>query len=575
MAPSSYRALSCRIFLPGLLSPQQRPTLTRTRALASMETASAEKPADAGSTSAFAADASAGLVVFLVALPLCLGIALASGAPLLSGVVAGIVGGIVVSLLSGSAVSVSGPAAGLAVIVATAIQTLGSFEAFLLAVLLAGVAQLGFGLVKAGRIANYVPNSVIKGMLAAIGVVIILKQLPHALGRDKGYEGDFDFFRSASGQSTTLSDIADAIASANGEAILISLVSLAILLLCERPFIKSRPSLKLIPGALIAVIVGIALNELFRASFTDFWLRAEDGHLVTLPAGGPREFLALLSSPDWSRLGDRAIYTTALTLAIVASIESLLSLEASDKIDPQRRISDPDRELIAQGCGNIVSSLLGGLPVTAVIVRSSANVYAGARTRWSAFIHGLLLVACVLLIPAFLNRIPLATLAAVLLMVGYKLTKPALYREMWASGLDQFIPFIITVLAIVFTDLLTGVSIGIVFGIVFVIRTNHHSAFTLVRQDQMFLLRFNKDASFVNKTEFKRKLMQVPDNASLIVDGSKAIFIDSDIYDVMSDFEEAAKHRQISIELKNFLKKSQNYRNRRRDNGIIQEAAAR
>jgi MFS superfamily sulfate permease-like transporter len=532
-------------------------------------------PSTAATKSTLASDASAGLVVFLVALPLCLGIALASGAPLLSGVVAGVIGGVIVSLISSSQVSVSGPAAGLAVIVATAIQTLGSFEAFLLAVLLAGIAQIAFGLLKAGRIANYVPNSVIKGMLAAIGVVIILKQIPHALGRDKSYEGDFDFFRSAKGGSTTLSDIVDAMLSANGEAIVITLVALAVLILWERPWIKNNAVLRLIPGALIAVLLGIALNEFFLVSFTDFALRAEDGHLVTLPEGGPTQFLSLLSSPDWSRLTDRAIYSTALTIAIVASIESLLSLEASDKLDPQRRLSDPDRELIAQGCGNIVSGLFGGLPVTAVIVRSSANVYAGAKTRWSAFAHGLLLAACVLLIPALLNRIPLASLAAVLLMVGYKLTKPALYREMWAAGLDQFAPFMITVLAIVFTDLLTGVLIGIVFGIVFVIRTNHHSAFTLVHRDTLFLLRFNKDASFVNKTEFKNKLMLVPEHSSLIIDGSKAIFIDSDIYDVMNDFAQAAQHKQIAIEFKHFHNKSQNYRTRRRSDGILQEAAAR
>lgn len=525
--------------------------------------------------STLASDASAGLVVFLVALPLCLGIALASGAPLLSGVVAGVVGGIVVSLVSSSAVSVSGPAAGLAVIVASAIQALGSFEAFLVAVLLAGILQIGFGLLKAGRLANYVPNSVIKGMLAAIGVVIILKQIPHALGRDKSFEGDFDFFRSASGGSTTLSDIADALVSANGEAILVTAVALGVLMLWERPWVKANRVLRMVPGALIAVLLGVVLNEVFKSAFTNFWLRAEDGHLVTLPAGGPAQFLSLLSSPDWSRLSDRAVYSTGLVIAIVASIESLLSLEASDKLDPQRRLSDPDRELIAQGCGNIVSSLCGGLPVTAVIVRSSANVYAGAKTRWSSFSHGILLAACVLLIPSLLNRIPLASLAAVLLMVGYKLTKPVLYREMWASGLDQFVPFIVTVLAIVFTDLLTGVLIGIVVGVVFVIRTNHHAAFTLVRQDRMFLLRFNKDASFVNKTEFKRKLMMVPDNSTLIIDGSKAIFIDSDVYDVMTDFEEAARHKQIAIEFKHFRNKSQSYRTRRRSNGIVQEAAAR
>lgn len=514
-------------------------------------------------------DAPAGLVVFLVALPLCLGIALASGAPLFSGVISGIIGGLVVSLLSSSSVSVSGPAAGLAVIVATAIQSLGSFPAFLLAVLVGGIAQLAFGLLRAGRIANYVPNAVIKGMLAAIGVVIILKQIPHALGRDTSYEGDFDFFRSADGTSTTLSDLLDAMVSANAEAVIISVLSLAVLLAWDTPWVKARKSLAMVPGALIVVAMGILLNELFAVVSPDFFLRAEDGHLVTLPAGGPAQLLAQFTGPDWSRWTDRRIYTTGLTLAIVASIESLLSLEASDKLDPQRRISDPDRELMAQGIGNITAGLIGGLPVTAVIVRSSANVYAGARTRWSAFIHGLLLMVCVVAIPGLLNRIPLASLAAVLLMVGYKLTKPVFYRDAWRAGLDQFLPFIVTILAIVFTDLLIGVLIGVVFGVIFVIRTNHHAAFTLVNQESMYLLRFNKDASFVNKSELKAKLASLPPQSSLIVDGTKAIFIDNDLYDVLADFTEGAVHKQISIEFKQFHNKSQNYRKRRAINGVV------
>ena len=514
-------------------------------------------------------DAAAGLVVFLVAVPLCLGIALASGAPLFSGIISGIIGGLIVSMLSTSAVSVSGPAAGLAVIVATAIQTLASFQAFLLAVVVAGVAQIGLGALRAGRLANYVPIAVIKGMLAAIGVVIILKQTPHALGRDKGYEGDFDFFRSADGGSTTLSDISDAVASANGGAVTIAVLSLVILLLWESRWVKSNKVLSMVPGALVVVVFGIAMNEAFRAFFDSWYLRADNGHLVSLPAGDLRTLVDQLSSPDWSRWTDRRVYTTGLTLAAVASIESLLSLEASDKIDPQRRISDPNRELMAQGVGNLAAGLLGGLPVTAVIVRSSANVYAGAKSRWAAFIHGLLLLICIMLIPGVLNRIPLASLAAVLIMVGYKLTKPKLYIESWKAGLDQFLPYILTILAIVFTDLLLGVLIGVVLGLIFVIRTNHHSAFTLVHQDSLYLLRFNKDASFVNKSELKEKLASLPSNSSLIIDGRKATFIDNDLYDVLEDFTEAAVHKQIDLEFKQFHNKSQNYRKRGRTNGIV------
>lgn len=521
-------------------------------------------------------DLPAGLVVFLVALPLCLGIALASGAPLFSGIIAGVVGGLVVSLFSGSEVSVSGPAAGLAVIVATAIQHLGNFRVFLLAVALSGLIQLVLGFAHAGVIGNYVPNAVIKGMLAAIGLVIILKQIPHALGRDQNYEGDFDFFFESGGNSNTLTDIVQSVYTANGEAIVITLVSLAVLLAWERPFVQQQKVLKLVPGALIVVCLGVLINEAFKRFFTDFYLKAEDGHLVSLPVaatlGG---FFQQFTFPDWSALNNRQVYTTALTLAIVGSIESLLSLEASDKLDRYRRISSTNRELKAQGLGNLVSGLLGGLPVTSVIVRSTANIYAGARTRTSAFTHGVLLFGCVLLIPALLNRIPLASLAAILFMIGYKLTKPELYQKMYKAGLDQFLPFIVTVLAVVFTDLLTGVMVGLIIGFIFVIRTNHHSAFTLVNQEESYLLRFNKDASFVNKSELKDKLASLPSNASLIIDGTKATFIDGDIYDVIADFQEAARYRNIQVELKHLSSKAQNYRKGRNTDGKLQKALTR
>jgi MFS superfamily sulfate permease-like transporter len=324
----------------------------------------------------------------------------------------------------------------------------------------------------------------------------------------------------------------------------------------------------------VVVVVGVLLNEAFRGWFTNFYLRAEDGHLLSVPMDGLPGFFGQLRWPEWSRLLDRDVYRIGAIVALVASIESLISLEAADKMDPARRISNPDRELLAQGAGNILAGLLGGLPVTAVIVRTSANVYAGARTRWSSLTHGVLLVACILLFPTALNRIPLASLAAILIIIGYKLTNFALYRSMWKAGLDQFLPFIITILAIVFTDLLTGVLIGIVVGAIFVIRTNHHDAFTLVHRDTMYLLRLNKDASFVNKTELKTKLASLPDGAQLIIDGSKATFIDSDVYDVLTDFTESAKHRNIRIELKNFLDKSQAYRKERVRNGVVQKIAA-
>ena len=520
-------------------------------------------------------DAPAGLVVFLVALPLCLGIALASGAPLFSGIIAGIIGGILISFISGSEVSVSGPAAGLAVIVATAIQNLGSFRIFLLAVAISGLIQIVLGFARAGVIGNYVPNAVIKGMLAAIGVVILLKQIPHALGRDVNYEGDFDFFFELDAKSNTLLDIVKAVYTATPAAVIITIASLAVLLTWEKPALQRIRLFKLVPAPLIVVLLGILLNEGFKSFFTDFHLKAEDGHLVALPV--PENFTAFFGQftfPDWSAISNKQVFITALTIAIVGSIETLLSIEASDKLDPYRRISSTNRELKAQGLGNLISGLLGGLPVTSVIVRSSANVYAGARTRTSSFVHGLLLFICVLLIPSLLNRIPLASLAAILLVIGYKLTKIEIYKKMYHAGMDQFLPFIITVTAIVFTDLLDGVLIGLVVGTFFVIRTNHHSAMTLVSQENNYLLRFNKDVSFVNKSELKDKLSSIPSHSHLIIDGSKSTFIDSDIYDVVADFEESARYRDIEIELNHFQSKLQNYRRRRSLDGKLSKTSA-
>ncbi|MGE0881991.1 MAG: SulP family inorganic anion transporter [Blastocatellales bacterium] len=518
-------------------------------------------------------DLPAGLVVFLVAVPLCLGIALASGAPLFSGIIAGIVGGLVVSLFSGSQISVSGPAAGLTVIVASAITNLGSFRIFLLAVAVSGVIQILLGFLRAGGLGNYVPNSVIKGMLAAIGIIIILKQIPHALGRDQHYEGDFDFFLEFDIKSNTLLDIVSAIYSANSTAVIITIISMSILILWERPQLQKFKIFKLTPGALVAVVAGVLTNELFRVLLNNH-LKAEDNHLVALPmASGLKDFFNQFTTPDWSAWNNKQVYITALTLAIVASIESLLSIEAADKLDPFRRISPTNRELKAQGIGNLISGLIGGLPITAVIVRSSANVYAGARTWFSSAFHGSLLFVCVMLIPGLLNHIPLACLAAVLFMVGYKLTKIDVYKKMYQAGLDQFLPFIVTVLAIVFTDLLIGIGIGLVVGLFFVIRTNHHSAMTVVNQEDYYLIRFNKDVSFVNKTELKEKLSTIPPNSTLIIDGKKAVFIDSDIYDVISDFIESAQHRNIKVELKHFESKSQSYHKGGLD-GKLQKAIA-
>jgi len=505
---------------------------------------------DPNSGNLFKYDGPAGTVVFLVALPLCLGIALASGAPLFAGIVAGVVGGIVVSIFSGSQVSVSGPAAGLTVIVASAIVSTGSFKAFLLSVVLAGVLQFLMGVARLGAIADYVPDSVIKGMLAAIGLVIILKQIPHALGRDKDFEGDMSFLEKSG--SNTVTDIVESVLSANPGAMIISALSLLVLIYWDDVAAKAGAWMKLVPAPLIVVLLGIGLNLSFGAFAPQFQLRSDE-YMVSLPvAQSVQGFFGQFMLPDFSAITNQAVLSAAATIAIVASLESLLSLEAADRLDPFRRISSASRELRAQGIGNIVSGLLGGLPVTSVVVRTSANVTAGARTWVSAFVHGVLLFAATMLIPSILNLTPLACLAAILIVIGYKLTKPAVYKAMHALGWNQFVPFLVTVAAIVFTDLLKGVIVGMFVGVFFVMRTNHHAAITLVHQDHYYLLRFNKDASFVNKNELKRKLRDIPNGSHLIIDGTKSLYTDHDIIEIVEGFQKLAPYKDITLELKHF-----------------------
>jgi MFS superfamily sulfate permease-like transporter len=498
-------------------------------------------------------DIPAGIVVFLVALPLCLGIALASGAPLFSGVIAGVVAGIVVSLLSGSELSVSGPAAGLAVIVTVAIQDLGGFATFTVAVVLAGLIQIGLGSIRAGVIGDYVPNSVIKGMLAAIGIVIILKQIPHALGDDRDYLGD-EAFRQPD-QLNTFTEMLASFSAPSPGAIAISLFALTLLILWERPFVKKQWWAGIVPAPLLVVIFGTLLNEAF-AVLLPAWQLVSTEHLVTLPvASSPAEFLGLFTLPDFRAATRSDVWIVALTIALVGSIETLLCIEATDQIDPEKRISDTNRELRAQGVGNALSGLLGGLPITSVIVRSSANVYAGGRTRLAAFVHGLAMLVAVTLLASLLNRIPLAALASILLMVGYKLASHKIAMEMWAKGWTQFVPFLVTVVAIVFSDLLTGIAVGLLTGVFFVIQSNHRSAITIVSDGECWLMRFNKDMSFVNKAELKRRLRKLPDRSRLIMDGTKALYVDGDIYETLREFEISAAFRGISLEYRNIFDK--------------------
>jgi MFS superfamily sulfate permease-like transporter len=489
-------------------------------------------------------DIPASIVVFLVALPLCLGIALASGAPMLSGIIAGVVGGIVVGSFSGSNLSVSGPAAGLTTIVMSALTELNSFEAFLCAVILGGVFQVFLGIVKAGTIGHFFPAAVIKGMLSAIGLILILKQIPHAFGYDKDFEGDEAFFQ-ADGENT-FTEIINALNYLTPGAIIICAVSIAILIVWEKPIIKKNKFLQYVPGPLIVVVFGVLINIFYERVFPGFAISEE--HLVSLPLAG--DFVSQMSFPDFSHFTNPKVYTIALTLGLVASLESLLSIEAADKLDEFKRITPLNRELRAQGIGNIVSGFLGGLPVTAVIVRSSANINSGARTKTSTILHGTFLLSTVMLIPHVLNLIPFSSLAAILILTGYKLTKPSLYREMFRKGWNQFIPFVVTIAAILLSNLLIGIFIGIVVGLFFVLKTNFIEAITIVKHGENYLLRLNKDVTFLNKAMLRSTFERIPDGSSLVIDGGSSQFIDRDIVETIEDFILNAPSRNIQVEIK-------------------------
>ncbi len=497
-------------------------------------------------------DLPSGLVVFLVALPLCLGIALASGAPLFAGIIAGVVGGIVVGALSGSSLGVSGPAAGLTVIVLTAIGTLGSYQTFLLAVVIAGILQIILGLLKAGIIGYYFPSSVIKGMLAAIGLILILKQIPHALGFDKDLIGDEEFFQSD--KHNTLSELYYAIRYHSIGAVIISIISLSILLLFDRPFMKKFALFKFVPGALFVVGIGILLNYIFSIVAPDWTLTSE--HLVVLPvAKDANEFLGFFTFPDWAAITNPKVYVTAITIAIVASLETLLCVEATDKIDPDKRVTPTNRELIAQGSGNILSGLIGGLPLTQVIVRSSANINSGGKTKMSAIIHGILLLACVVLIPSILNLVPLACLAAVLLMVGYKLAKVSLFKQMYKLGWEQFVPFVVTIVAILFTDLLKGIGVGMVFAIFYILRKNYRTPYFFhkaeVQEGKKIHIRLSEEVTFLNKASIQLMLEELPADSHVLIDGTSSTNIDYDVQEIINNFKEhGATAKNINLELK-------------------------
>nr|WP_315186663.1 SulP family inorganic anion transporter [uncultured Flavobacterium sp.] len=499
-------------------------------------------------------DFASGLVVFLVALPLCLGIAMASGAPLFSGIISGVVGGIVVGYLSKSHISVSGPAAGLTAIILTAITDLGAFDVFLTAVFIAGLIQLALGFLKAGSISNYFPTNVIEGMLAGIGIIIILKQLPHAFGYDADFEGDQSFLQADEGN--TFSTLFGIVNHVQLGAIIISIVSIMILLAWDRiAFLKK---FKLIPGALVAVVVGVILNQIFINTGSSLAIMKE--HLVSLPVPQSLEELkGIIITPNFSGITNPQVWIVGLTIAIVASIETLLCIEASDRMDIHKRYTDTNVELKAQGIGNIVSSLLGGLPMTSVVVRSSANNNAGAKSKMSAIIHGILLLVSVLTIPMILNKIPLATLAAILILVGYKLAKPATFKHFWENGKYQFIPFIATLLAVVLTDLLKGVALGIVISIIFILKGNLKRAYSFRKEEyvdgDIIHIDLAQEVSFLNKAAIKSTLSEIPENSKVIINAHDTVYIAHDILDLIREFKTTrAKDENIKVKLKGFKK---------------------
>lgn len=499
-------------------------------------------------------DFASGLVVFLVALPLCLGIALASGAPLFSGIISGVVGGIVVGYLSQSHLSVSGPAAGLTAIVLVAITDLGTFNAFLLAGVIAGVIQLTLGFIKAGSISNYFPNNVIEGMLAGIGVIIFLKQIPHAVGLDKDYFGDLSFFQEDG--KNTFSEIIGIFGDMQYGSVLITLVSLTILLVWDK--VKVLKKIKLVPAALIAVLVGIFLNEFF--SYLDNGLAVSEDHLVKLPVPqNLEELAAILVFPDFSQISNSNVWIVGITIAIVASIETLLCIEAADRMDAQKRYTDTNVELKAQGIGNLISSLLGGLPMTSVVVRTSANNNAGAKSKMSTIIHGFLLLISVLAIPFILNKIPLATLSAILLLVGYKLANPKIVKHFYEKGKYQFVPFIATLVAIVFTDLLKGVILGLIISVIFVLKGNLKRAYHF-RKDEyqdgdIIHIDLAQEVSFLNKAAIKQTFMEIPEKAKVVINASDTVYIAHDVLDMIEEFQNSrAKENNITVELIGFKK---------------------
>lgn len=494
-------------------------------------------------------DLPAAIAVFVIAIPLSLGIALASGAPLFSGLITCIISGLIVVPLSGSSLGISGPAAGIALIVATAIQEL-SFNGFLLAVVLAGMLQIAMGMMKAGVIAYYFPSSVINGMLSGIGIVLILKQLPHAVGYDRDYEGDQTFFQADSYSS--LSELPHMLEFMSPGAILIAVISLAVLMLWELPFMKKHSFFLLLQGGLTALITGALINQILIAYFPELALGSN--HLVSIPVfGNTADVLSQLYLPDYSQLGNPKVYVTAFALAIVASLETLLAVEAVDKLDPYKRVTPTNRELVVQGIGNIGCGFIGGLPMTQVIIRSSVNIQAGAKTKAAGFMHGVLLLFTVIFIPAIFNKIPLASLASVLLVVGYKLTNPEIFKSMYKAGMYHFIPFCATILGLVFTDMLVGIFIGLTAALVSILLENYKGAsyFFESHVGNKTIIRLSEQVSFLNKANILQTFEQIAPGSEVVIDATRSKYIDYDVYEIIQNFRREAELKNIKLIIEN------------------------
>lgn len=490
-------------------------------------------------------DLPAGLSVFLVALPLCLGIALASKAPLYAGLLSGIIGGLIVPLISGSALGVSGPAAGLSTVVAASIITQGNFESFLLVVIVAGLFQLLLGILKLGVVANYFPSSVIKGMLAAIGIILVSKQIPLLLGYG---EPDFwtDGFLSLFTGNDFFNHFGDFADNISTGAVIITLVSATVMLVLQHP---KAQKLKVIPAPLLVVLMGVLINYIFEVFHSDYVLTSNQ--LVDIPD----QIFSEIHLPDVSSIfSNTSIWKDGMIIGLLATLETLLCVEAVDKLDKYNRITPVNRELVAQGIGNLACGLLGAIPITAVVVRGSANVDAGARTKLAAFTHGLFLLLAVLLVPFALSKIPYASLAAILLVTGFNLTKPRLFKNMWVLGWKQFLPFLITIVVILFSDLLIGVSIGLLLSLYFIIQNNFKAEYKIIKTSHQgidhYQINLNSNVTFLNKVNLRKALDQIPEYSTITIDGEKCNFIDHDILEIISEFFYKAKNRHIELHLK-------------------------